>query len=302
MTHQDVQHQLAQLKESFSDNDLEWRVAHSGTGSNGPWAMIVPYLKKKAIIDRLDQVVGALNWSAQYTKVDGGFLCDLVITFNERAYAKQDGAGPTEVEAFKGGTTDALKRAATNSFKGGITDALKRAATNWGIGLYLHDMPVTFANISDNGKHKAKAKDKSGQVVYFKWDPPKLEIPKVTQTKKPQVQSIEPKASVATKKPTPRKDVGKLKDNLNTKEKAHTWWSNLLEIAEDKWSDEDLRQVLSLHFKVYSLKDLNKTKQEEFINLVRNEDANVFMSQLDLKKDKLVGGAGDFSLQNQQGV
>lgn len=143
------------LREPFLVADLEWRVQQSGGGSKGPWAKIVPYVNARMIIDRLDSVCGPENWQDSYEELKDGFLCTLLINGPFGWIAKSDGAPNTEIEGTKGG----------------ISDAFKRAAVKWGIGRYLYNFPVVWAQIfreSEDG-HYAKLKD--GTIFY--WKPPK---------------------------------------------------------------------------------------------------------------------------------
>jgi hypothetical protein len=72
---------------------------------------------------------------------------------------KRGGAENTDLEAVKGG----------------LSDAMKWCTVQWGIGRYLYDLEEGFAVISDEGKHFAKGKDKfSGKDYMFRWNPPPL--------------------------------------------------------------------------------------------------------------------------------
>ena len=151
---------LEKLKTPFMPDDIEWRVQRSGMKNGQPWAMVLAYVTNRAIMDRLDEVVGPGNWKNEYsTGPDGGVLCGLSIKIDGEWITKFDGADNTQVEAVKGG----------------LSGAMKRAAVHWGIGRYLYKLDATFAVIKESGRYKDKAKNKqTGQDTWFKWDPPLL--------------------------------------------------------------------------------------------------------------------------------
>jgi len=145
----------------FTDADMEWKVQSCGKKKNGEiWARVVPYVSARAIQSRLDDVVGPTNWRNTYeilrNGVDGsviGILCTLSIKDSTGEWVgKQDGAEPTDIEPFKGG----------------MSNALKRAAVQWGIGRYLYTLPEGWAHIHEDGRERAKTKDNE----WFNWDPP----------------------------------------------------------------------------------------------------------------------------------
>ena len=83
-------------------------------------------------------------------------MCKLSINCDGRSVVKVDGADHTNIEAYKGG----------------ISSALKRAASAWGIGRYLYKLPRTEARFLEEktpGCHFTKIDEK-----WFYWEPPKL--------------------------------------------------------------------------------------------------------------------------------
>src|SRR5205823_2627857 len=84
----------------------------------------------RAIMDRLDNVVGVENWQDRYQLLpDNSVMCQLRIRIGERWITKADVGGPSEQP--DGG--DRMKAA--------FSDALKRAAVKFGIGRYLYRLP-----------------------------------------------------------------------------------------------------------------------------------------------------------------
>lgn len=156
--------QLQLLKKSFPDKDLNWRIGNVGLRKNGKvWATILPYVDARAIMDRLDEVVGQSNWKDHYKHLDDGVECHLSIRIGSEWVTKVDGSPETKVEAFKGG----------------YSKSLVRAAVKWGIGRGLYDMPIMYAKEVERGTTgainspvKPKGSDKT---YYLTWIPPKLE-------------------------------------------------------------------------------------------------------------------------------
>jgi len=55
---------LKKLKDPFPSSDITWRVQQSGKKKNGdPYAMVLAYVTARAVMDRLDDVLGTENWS-----------------------------------------------------------------------------------------------------------------------------------------------------------------------------------------------------------------------------------------------
>lgn len=147
------------LKRPFHPDELEWRVQSSGVKNGRPWARVLTYVTSRAIMDRLDEVVGPGNWRDEYgVGPGGGIMCGISISVDGEWITKYDGAENTDIEAIKGG----------------FSGAFKRAAVKWGIGRYLYSLDATWADINPNGSHSDKAKGQDGKPMWFKWDPPQL--------------------------------------------------------------------------------------------------------------------------------
>jgi hypothetical protein len=155
---------LKDLSLPFPETDIEWRIGQCGKKGNGQiWAMCLAYVQARAIMNRLDEVVGPGGWQVRYRfepgsdKVDPGVLGIVGIKVGEEWVEKEDGAEQTDIE----------------SFKGGLSSALKRAGSAWGIGRYLYNLEASFAQIVPQGTKGAQwGKTKSGDEFY--WLPPAL--------------------------------------------------------------------------------------------------------------------------------
>ncbi len=157
---------LAKLKEPFPAEDIEWRMQKTGLKNGKPWGLCLAYVTSRAIMDRLDEVVGAEFWCNSFDPgPDGGILCGITIFVDDRfPMTKFDGAENTKVEEVKGG----------------LSSAMKRAGVQWGIGRYLYKLTANFADFSDNGRFSSKIDGK-----WFKWNPPLLPVWALPSTVKP---------------------------------------------------------------------------------------------------------------------
>ncbi len=167
------------LSAPFTDDQLEWRVQSSGLKNGTPWALIIPYVDARAIMDRLDEVVGPDRWRDEYEHIKGqvydseakviyetilGVKCTLRLLVDDFWVEKQDGSAETAIEAFKGG----------------ISKSFVRAAVKWGMGRDLYNTPPTFAQFID--KKTATSKQAKIERKYFNWIPPLLNNPKPEPT------------------------------------------------------------------------------------------------------------------------
>lgn len=101
----------------------------------GNRALALAYVDVRAIMDRLDNVLGVENWQDRYQLLpDNSVMCRLRLRIGDRWITKSDVGGPSEQP--DGG--DRLKAA--------FSDALKRAAVKFGIGRYLYRLPQTWAD------------------------------------------------------------------------------------------------------------------------------------------------------------
>ncbi|AFM14218.1 Rad52/Rad22 family DNA repair protein [Turneriella parva] len=156
-----IKEMLQRLAAPFPESAVKWRAALSGINGKGDaYVLAVPYIDARAIQDRLDQVVGAENWMAEYRQgANNGTMCKLSLRINGQFVSKEDGADISEIEPIKGG----------------ISNSFRRAAVVWGIGRYLYKLNQMYGTVTDNGLYKGSAKDRTnGQWLNFRWNPPKL--------------------------------------------------------------------------------------------------------------------------------
>jgi len=164
----------------FDSNDIEWRLMRSGVSSGKKWALCVPYITARAAHSRLDEAFGPFNWRNEFRVMEiaggtSGIVCRLWYRHPEITGSawewKENGASQTQIEPFKGG----------------LSDAEKRAFEQLGGGRYLYSLEESFAEISDkrseNTPNWAKMPEKSGGDPFY-WGPPCLPdwaIPRVKQ-------------------------------------------------------------------------------------------------------------------------
>lgn len=112
-----------ELKRPFPIHKIKWR---KGGGSKE-----LCYITARDVMDRLDQVVGPAGWRTDHKEVLGRIVCTLWLRGSDGEWiGKSDGADDSNIEAAKGG----------------LSDALKRAAVQWGIARYLYHPHAFDAN------------------------------------------------------------------------------------------------------------------------------------------------------------
>jgi hypothetical protein len=121
-TSEDIKNLFAE----FPKEDIHWRAQN--LNREGTSALALAYIDARDVMERLDQVCGAPDWQDRYEVHGGRVICYLSIRVNDEWITKADGAGDTQVEAEKGG----------------LSDAFKRAAVKWGIGRYLYDLEAPW--------------------------------------------------------------------------------------------------------------------------------------------------------------
>src|SRR5512139_2583230 len=134
---------LARLAEPFKPSELEWRGEPRGVDVRSMKSgdkckvLVFTYVQARAIQNRLDIVLGGQNWYDVYTAGPaGGVICSLSLRLGGEWITKQGMAENTQIEAVKGGESEALKR----------------AAYKWGIGRYLYEMPEAWCEAVVKGK------------------------------------------------------------------------------------------------------------------------------------------------------
>jgi len=171
---------MTRLTKPFRTEEVKWRATMSGLNQEGkPWCRVAPYLDARTLQDRLDDVLGAENWSASYRQSPGqGILCTLRVRINGEWIEKCDAASMTEVEPVKGG----------------ISSAYRRACCALGLGRYLYKVGDVYGVVTERGQYKGSAKDKTNNTwVNFRWNPPKLDADTAPEQKPVAKRELPPK-------------------------------------------------------------------------------------------------------------
>lgn len=126
---------FTELSKPFDQSDIEWRAG--ATNQDKSRALALAYITSRAVMDRLDEVVGPENWRDEYQPgPDGGLICGLSLRLDDEWITKWDGAENTLIEEVKGG----------------LSGAYKRAAVKWGIGRYLYKLDRVWVPCEMTGK------------------------------------------------------------------------------------------------------------------------------------------------------
>ncbi len=114
------------LGEPFPPEELQWRV--EALSKDKKRALVVPYVDARAVLDRLDEVVGTHGWQDSYE----------VLYAHEGNFAVKCRLTVMDVTKEDVGEGDSLKAA--------FSDALKRAAVKFGIGRFLYRLDKQWVN------------------------------------------------------------------------------------------------------------------------------------------------------------
>jgi Rad52/22 family double-strand break repair protein len=119
------------LAAPFADDDVQFKPQ----AVKGNRALAIAYIDARAVMDRLDEVLGPANWQDEYHLLpEGAMLCKLSVRVDGEWIAKTDVGSPSD-QPDGGDRT-----------KAAVSDALKRAAVKLGIGRYLYNLPHQWAD------------------------------------------------------------------------------------------------------------------------------------------------------------
>ena len=133
-----------ELAKPFPASEVQWKV--QVVSKDKRRALVLAYLDARAVMDRLDAVVGPTGWSDSYevypadSSIDHQTVqakCRLTIL----GISKEDvGEGSMQGEQ------------SSSSVKAAVSDALKRAAVKFGIGRYLYRLESVWVDYDDAKK------------------------------------------------------------------------------------------------------------------------------------------------------
>lgn len=133
------------LQAYFYADEVEWKV--QATSRDKTRALMVAYIQSRAIMNRLDAVLGIDNWRDEYAPgPNGGVICGLSLRIPPRGGKDHAGAGEWVTKWDGSDNTD------IEAVKGGLSGAFKRAASKWGIGRYLYNLPKYWVDLDERGR------------------------------------------------------------------------------------------------------------------------------------------------------
>lgn len=129
------------LAAPFPADHVRWKPG----ATSGGRAMALAYIDARMVMNRLDKVVGLVNWQDAYeTLPDGSVLCKLSVRLGGEWITKCDVGGQS-------GQPDEGDRD-----KAAHSEALKRAAVKFGVGRYLYFLPQQWCDYDGQKKHFTK--------------------------------------------------------------------------------------------------------------------------------------------------
>lgn len=148
---------------SLRADEIECRVGQ--IFQNGGGLSLLLYKNSRTDGDILDETIGPENWQCSYDVINGQLFCTVSIWDDSKQQwiCKQDVGSPSNVEAEKGRSSDALKR----------------ACFRWGIGKELYTAPriTIYANNRDGSENCAIKQGKNGKPqCYDEFSVERIEI------------------------------------------------------------------------------------------------------------------------------
>jgi hypothetical protein len=125
---QDLSRSLSAL---FPATEIGWKPQTV----SGNRALAVAYITARAVMDRLDAVLGIDGWQDDYEPLPGGnVVCRLRVRLGGEWVTKCDVGGESD------------QKDEGDRRKAAFSDALKRAAVKLGVGRYLYDLPSQWCD------------------------------------------------------------------------------------------------------------------------------------------------------------
>lgn len=283
---------LKKLATKFNPEDIEWRVQQCGQGNNGnPWALIIPYITSRAIMQRLDDVVGCGSWKNEFTAspCNNGYMCGISIKIDNEWVTRWDGS-----EVTGAGNIDKVKST--------MSSAMKRTGVQWGIGRYLYQFDAIFADAKtcdnryktlDGYTYQDGTVKSSNSKFGFQWKPKPLPAWALPVTENDILKTIAVFEEV--------KDLTELRFA----------WQQAYKMAVSENDDEMMKRLTDAKNKAKSRIDNNQEQQEnknkelllktikdqiEIISCAVNESAVNGLTKLAENKVKLASSGNDLKM------
>jgi hypothetical protein len=126
-----MEYDMRALSKPLTAKQIDFRVQSINRGG---YATILAYKDARADMQRLDEVVGPLNWQRRHTRENHNCVVSIRDPSTGEWVSKEDTG----------------KESNTESEKGLASDSFKRACFNWGIGRELYDYPDIQVKLADN--------------------------------------------------------------------------------------------------------------------------------------------------------
>lgn len=128
---------ITKLKEPLPIDAIDFRIQSI---NNGGYATILAYKDARVDMQRLDEVVGPLNWQRRHVRENHNCIVSIYDDDKKEWISKEDTG----------------KESNTEKEKGLASDSFKRACFNWGIGVDLYDYPVIQVKLQDDEWQKGE--------------------------------------------------------------------------------------------------------------------------------------------------
>ena len=133
---------IKKLSDPLPISSIDFRVQSINKGG---YATILAYKDARVDMERLDSVVGSLNWKREHTRDNKNCIVSIWDEDKNQWIGKEDTGTESNTEAQKGLASDSFKR----------------ACFNWGIGRELYDYPIIQIKLNQDEftveNNKAKA-------------------------------------------------------------------------------------------------------------------------------------------------
>jgi hypothetical protein len=153
------------LQKPFDFTDVSWKI--NNYNGDKTKANITFHLDARAVQNRLNEVVGLLNWDfiAEPSDKDHGVRGTLILRA-EGKQAERDDIGYPNLTKTDVTTALSGKTAKDQQYKDAYSDALKRCAVHFGIGMYLYRLGNLWIELDSAGQ---KYLNKEQDTYIKKW-------------------------------------------------------------------------------------------------------------------------------------
>jgi len=133
------------LSALFPPEYVEWRPGSMSKDKTR--AQALAYINVRAVMHRLDEVLGVAGWQTRYVFLPNGVVeCHLTCAFPPSVETE----GPLWITKCDVGCEADQMHGTPEGVKSAVSDALKRAAVQFGIGRYLYDFPAQWVDWDEN--------------------------------------------------------------------------------------------------------------------------------------------------------